>query len=131
METNDDHLFSENLNRLLENNKKPNGTPYSQKEVVESAPGILTREYLWRLRTGKALKPSYQIVKALADFFGIDPNYFFESNTQQDETAENSQQKDLSHLISLRSSELDIESQKTILVIIDALKKSKLENKKE
>ncbi len=127
MNINEDHLFSENLNRLLENNKKPDGTPYSQKEVVESAPGILTREYLWRLRTGKALKPSYQVVKALADFFGIDPNYFFQNNATQPDTPETDQQKDLSHLISLRSAELDIESQKTILVIIDALKKSKLE----
>ena len=45
----------------------------------------------------------------------------------QVETTEADQQKDLSHIISLRSAELDIESQKTILVIIDALKKSKLE----
>lgn len=127
MNINDDHLFSENLNRLLENNKKPDGTPYSQKEVVESAPGILTREYLWRLRTGKALKPSYQVVKALADFFGIDPSYFFADNTARVQTTENDQQKELSHLISLRSAELDPEAQKTILLIIEAMKKSKSE----
>lgn len=118
----DDTSFSNKLNRLFAENRKPDGTRYSQKEVLESAPGVLTRVYLWRLRKGKAARPSYPVVKALADFFGVDPSYFFADDEASDA---NSQKSDLSQQIALRSADLDIDGQKAILMMIESIKKSK------
>jgi len=44
--------------------------------VAEGTHGVLTRVYLWKLRTGRATNPGFQIIKALADFFQVDANYF-------------------------------------------------------
>ena len=124
MDTQRNKLFSDNLNHLLENSRKPNGTHYTLKEVVDSAPRILTHENLWRLYIGKASQPSYQIVKALADFFGISPDSFFQKN-EESAAPDCLQQKELSNLIVRRVSNLDPQTQKTILLIIDIMLKSK------
>jgi transcriptional regulator with XRE-family HTH domain len=122
MNITDDTSFSNKLNRLFAENRKPDGTRYSQKEVLESAPGVLTRVYLWRLRKGKAARPSYPVVKALADFFGVDPSYFFADDIASDA---NGHKSDLSQQIALRSADLDIDGQKAILMMIESIKKSK------
>jgi transcriptional regulator with XRE-family HTH domain len=117
-----DNSFSSKLNHLFEENRKPDGTRYSQKEVIESAPGILSRVYLWRLRTGKASRPSYRVVKALADFFGVDPTYFFPDD---DLSTLDTPHSDLTQQIALRSAGLDEDGQRTVLMMIEAIKKSK------
>src|SRR5687768_11538773 len=121
---NTDNNFATKLNRLFDEKTKPDGTRYSQKEVLESAP-VLTRVYLWRLRNGKVLRPSYAVVKALADFFGVDPGYFFENNQMKVTFVEDGRQKDLSQQIALRSAGLDQDGQKAVLLMIEAIKKSK------
>ena len=126
MDTLDDEgKFSEKLNRLFEEYRKPDGTRYSQKEVLESAPGVLTRINLWRLRKGKASRPSYPVVKALADFFGVEPSYFFDRDRLDVESMEQDERKDLATQIALRSSGLDLEGQKAVLLMIEAIRKSK------
>ena len=124
MNTTNPDNFAAKLNRLFEEKRKPDGTRYSQKEVFESAPGVITRLYLWRLRKGKAFRPTYAVVKALADCFGVEPSYFFE-NGETAEAAEGDQQNDLVHEIALRSSGLDKDGQRAVLFMIDSIIKSK------
>jgi transcriptional regulator with XRE-family HTH domain len=119
---NTNNNFAARLNHLFEEKRKPDGTRYARKEVLESAP-MLTRVYLWRLQTGKVSKPSYGVVKALADFFGVDPSYFFEGNEIKGETTEEDQQEELQVL--LRSFGLNWDEQKAVRLMIESLKNSK------
>src|SRR5450759_2612334 len=107
--------FSEKLNRLFEEKRKPEGTHYSQSEVIEGIKGVLTRVYLWKLRTGRATNPGFQIIKAIADFFGVAPSYFFESNKMDAELIEKAQENDLVDQIALRSSRLDKDDKQAVL----------------
>jgi transcriptional regulator with XRE-family HTH domain len=68
--------LAEKLEKLFEEVRKPDGSKYTQTEVVEGTNGVLTRVYLWKLRKGHATNPGFHIIKALADFFGVDTNYF-------------------------------------------------------
>jgi transcriptional regulator with XRE-family HTH domain len=77
--TEQQNILAEKLERLFDEVRKPDGSKYTQAEVVKGTSGILTRVYLWKLRTGRATNPGYQIIKALADFFGVDTNYFSEA----------------------------------------------------
>lgn len=117
--------FAEKLNRLFEEKKKPDGTPYSQTEVIEGTKGVLTRVYLWKLRTGRASNPGYHIIKAIADFFGIDPSYFFESDETEAGFIKEAQENDLVDQIALRSSRLDKDGKQAVLYMIDSILKSK------
>ena len=65
--------FALRLNRLFKERKKPDGKPYSQTEVLDGLKGVLTRVYLWRLRKGLAMNPSFQVIAGLADFFAVNP----------------------------------------------------------
>lgn len=75
--------FTERLNRLFEERRKPDGKRYTQTEFIRGIDGLITRVYLWKLRTGRATNPSYDVLKAIAGFFGVDVNYFF--GEEQDE----------------------------------------------
>lgn len=115
--------FALRLNRLFKEKRKPDGKPYSQTEVLDGLKGVLTRVYLWRLRKGLALNPSFQVISGLADFFAVSPGYFFESDRPDALVA--GQPKDLAYEIGLRSSRLDPEAQQMVLFMIDSIMKSK------
>ena len=111
--------------RLFEEKRMPDGSQYSQNEVVEGTDGVLTRVYLWKLRTGRASNPSFQIIQALAEFFGVDPRYFFENDDQRIELQENEKRDQLVDQIALRSSELDNAGKQAVLYMIESIVKSK------
>ncbi len=118
--------FAAKLNRLFKEKRKPDGTLYTQTEVIESTKGVLTRVYLWKLRTGRASNPGFLVIQALAEFFGVDPSYFFVNDKMSKEFAKQSQKRDqLVDQIALRSSELDDKGKQTILYMIESIVKSK------
>lgn len=82
--------LAEKLSWLFENVRKPGGGKYTQAEVVEGSGGALTRVYLWKLRTGRATNPSFQIIRAIAAFFQVDPGYFSESAGKDSSSADQS-----------------------------------------
>jgi transcriptional regulator with XRE-family HTH domain len=107
------------LARLFEEVRKPNGAKYTQKEVIEGTGGILTRVYLWKLRTGRADNPGFQVIRALADFFGVEVSYFAE-----DEASDSVQETapiDLRYLgeIQARAAQMDEKARKAILDLMD------------
>jgi transcriptional regulator with XRE-family HTH domain len=77
--------FAEQLQKLFDIKRKPDGTPYSQEDVLQGTHGVLTRGALWKLRAGRTKNPSYESIKALADFFGVSPAYFFEAPGDKDQ----------------------------------------------
>jgi transcriptional regulator with XRE-family HTH domain len=119
----DANNFALRLNRLFKERRKADGKPYSQTEVLNGLKGVLTRVYLWRLRKGLALNPSFQVVAGLADFFAVNPGYFFESD--QPAITFDGQSQDLTYEIGLRASRLDPEGQQMVLFMIDSIIKSR------
>ncbi|MBI1792636.1 MAG: helix-turn-helix transcriptional regulator [Chloroflexi bacterium] len=118
--------FSAKLNRLFEEKRKPDGTPYTPSEVVESSKGVIARVYLWKLRNGRASNPSFQVVQALTAFFGVDPSYFFESNAPKPAASQLPPKRDKwVEQVALRSAGLDDDEKKAVLYMIESISKSK------
>ena len=107
--------FAKKLNKLFETRTKPDGTKYTQEEVIQGTKGVLTRAYLWKLRTGRAKNPGFNIVQALADFFDVDINYFRVSEDEEKALLEKAQRNRLVSEVALRASMF---SEETVLAII-------------
>jgi len=111
--------LAEKLEKLFNEVRKPNGSKYTQTEVVEGTNGVLTRVYLWKLRTGRATNPGFHIIKALADFFQVDTNYFSEneeSTTEKEITLPTGRYYEE---IRARAYKMDDKTQKAILDMMD------------
>src|SRR5258706_2967861 len=120
----DNNSFAEKLQRLFEEVKKPDGTQYSSSEVVEGTHGVLTRAHLWKLRKGKTSNPSFHVIKAISEFFGVDPSYFFESGTDVAPIADD-QRQELVRQVALRSSGMGTDELQTVLLMFDSIAKLK------
>jgi len=118
--------FAAKLNRLFEEKRKPDGSQYTQTEVVASTKGVLTRVYLWKLRTGRASNPGFHVIQVLADFFEVDPSYFFDSDEMDDRFQYQDHERDeLVDQIALRSAVLDDNGKQAVLYMIESILKSK------
>ncbi len=123
--------YSQKLVELFETRRKPNGTRFTQNDVIAGAGDIITRVYLWKLRTGRASNPSFQVIQAIAQVFGVDPNYFFEDTRNSKILVEPPRSKFIEQLV-LRADEmenLDEADQETILQMIDVILKTKSKRK--
>lgn len=75
--------LAEKINRLFETVHPPERGPYSNAEVEralaqrEGGPTI-SANYLYLLRSGRKDNPTKRNLEALANFFGVDPAYFFD-----------------------------------------------------
>ena len=117
---NNEGTLAEKLERLFDEVRKPDGSKYSQTEVIEGTKGVLTRVYLWKLRTGRAMNPGFHVIKAISDFFGVEPSYFFETSEDESSTPDSSKPDDeIVKKILLRSNKLDDAGRKAILDMID------------
>lgn len=111
----------EKLERLFAEVRKPDGSRYTQAEVVHGTHGALTRVYLWKLRTGRATNPGYQIIKALADFFRVDTDYFAEGVETPTAQGNPALPGRFVQEIMVRASQMDDKGQKVILDLMDYL----------
>lgn len=76
------------VNRLFESLTRPDGREYTHEEVAEAiasrgGPSI-SAPYLWQLRNGKRDNPTKKHLEALADFFEVNPAYFFDEEKARD-----------------------------------------------
>ena len=97
---------------------------YTQEEVIRGTQGVLTRAYLWKLRTGRAKNPGFNIVQALADFFEVDINYFRTDASQPEEIIEKSLRDDLLEELVLRASMYSDETIKVIISMMEYIEKN-------
>ena len=80
--TAEDRLLARRLQHLYDTVRRPDGRPYSDRQVaawVNEDAGIRVtgRTYLYQLRTGRSFNPTYRLLIGLARFFGVSPVYFF------------------------------------------------------
>lgn len=77
---------------LFETVHPPGRGPYSDVEVAAAieADGVVTMSdsFLYSLRSGRRVNPSLSRLGALAKFFGVDPNFFFDDEVSQAVTEE-------------------------------------------
>lgn len=116
--------FAEKLNMLFEMKRKNDGFKYSQEDVIQGTNGVLTRAYLWKLRTGRAKNPGFNIVQALADFFEVNINYFRTDESQPEEIVEKSVRHELLEQMSLRASMHSDDTIKAIISMMDYIEKN-------
>ena len=111
--------LAEKLEKLFDEVRKPDGSKYTQTEVVEGTNGVLTRVYLWKLRTGRATNPGFHIIKALADFFRVDTNYFSESDESAEDREITKPAGKYFEEIQTRAYKMDDKARKAILDMMD------------
>ncbi len=110
--------LADKLEKLFDEVRKPDGAKYTQTEVVEGTNGVLTRVYLWKLRTGRATNPGFHIIKALADFFSVDTNYFSEEEIVADKEKTKPVGRYVDE-IQARAYKLDEKARKAVLDMMD------------
>ena len=71
LQTTNPNTFQERLNHLFTNSRA------TYRDVVDGTSGVIREAYLWQLRTGRAINPSYKVIAALAKYFNVSPGYFF------------------------------------------------------
>lgn len=110
--------FAEKLDRLFKTITKPNGEEYSPEEIQAATGKAITSSYIYRLRAGKSANPTIDKVKALADFFGIDPSYFL-SDEKMEPTPDPER---LVTSMALRARNIDLKTVEDMLLMIQALR---------
>ncbi|TVT61965.1 helix-turn-helix transcriptional regulator [Amycolatopsis rhizosphaerae] len=70
----DELSFAEKFQLLVDVARKPDGTPYSDKELAEMTG--LTKMYIWQLRTGRRGEPRNSNLRKIAQALRVDPDYF-------------------------------------------------------
>lgn len=73
--------FADRLNKLFDTVHPPGRKPHSNAEVAEalaSAGHRISKPYISQLRSGHRTNPSNETVAALARFFKVKPDYFFD-----------------------------------------------------
>ena len=71
LQTTNPNTFQDRLNHLFSD------TRATYRDVVDGTGGVIREAYLWQLRTGRAINPSYKVISALAKYFNVSPGYFF------------------------------------------------------
>jgi transcriptional regulator with XRE-family HTH domain len=125
-------IFARKLETLFDEVRKADGAKYTQAEVVEGTNGVLTRVYLWKLRTGRAGNPGFHIIQALADFFKVDVGYFSHNGEDSAEREQPQPAGKYFDEIVNRASQLDDQAQKALLSLMDyIISTHPRENKKD
>lgn len=110
--------FAQKLDRLFKTVTKPNGEEYSLEEIQVATNKAITTSYIYRLRTGKSTNPTMDKVKALADFFGVDPAYFF-SEEEADPVPDPNR---VAANIAFRAQAMDLKAVEDMLLMIKSLR---------
>ncbi|MDG4766032.1 helix-turn-helix domain-containing protein [Solwaraspora sp. WMMD406] len=77
----DRSTLADKLNLLFETVHPAGRDPYTSREVADAIRGrggSISDVYIWQLRTGRRTNPTKEHLEALADFFDVDPAYFFD-----------------------------------------------------
>ena len=112
--------FAQKLDQLIRSHRKEDGTAYTYAEIVAQSNGRLTISNLSQLRHGRT-QPGYDVIQALCDTFGVEPNYFFEHG---EEALLPSKPIDVDEdvlQIAFRAQELDESGREALLKIIKTI----------
>jgi transcriptional regulator with XRE-family HTH domain len=86
-----DHV-SGKIDHLFHTVRRSDGREYTYDDVEQGTDGRVSRSYVWKLRHGRNSNPSLDVIEALAMFFRVDPEYFFNPrNPDEDRSREMAQ----------------------------------------
>lgn len=120
-------LIAHRVNALFARRRAPNGRPYSLSAVSLATNNQLSAPYLHALRNGHIDKPGIDKMRLLADFFGVDLDYFSPSTVEpsatdvpveEEEAIRRAMADPLLREISLGVSELDDEEKMALLTLV-------------
>ena len=128
---NGESVLAERLDSLFRSSR-PQGRSWTNQEVATELrkrnPALrVSGAYLSALRNGKRERPSYDLLEALAKFFGVAPAYFFDRD-YADRTATQLAMLDELHQagvrsIALRAVGLSPESLEPVRAVLDQIRK--------
>src|SRR5947209_7315459 len=75
--------LADKINQLFTTMQRSDGRPYTNDEVAETIRkrgGQISGTYIWMLRRGDRTNPTLQHIQALASFFRVDGDYFFDDD---------------------------------------------------
>ncbi|MFY1631758.1 XRE family transcriptional regulator [Solwaraspora sp. WMMB335] len=73
--------LADKLNLLFGTVRPAGRDAYTSREVADAIRdrgGSISDVYIWQLRTGRRTNPTKEHLEALADFFDVDPAFFFD-----------------------------------------------------
>jgi len=75
------------IDHLFHTVRRSDGREYTYDDVEQGTDGRVSRSYVWKLRHGRNSNPSLDVIEALAMFFRVDPEYFFNPKDENDDRA--------------------------------------------
>jgi transcriptional regulator with XRE-family HTH domain len=79
--------LADKLNLLFETVHQAGRAPHGNREVaaaIRERGGSISDVYIWQLRTGRRTNPTKDHLEALAEFFDVDPAYFFDRRQSEE-----------------------------------------------
>jgi transcriptional regulator with XRE-family HTH domain len=114
---------------LFENYKKDNGEEYVYRDIELASNGRVSSSWLSKLYNGQATGTSFEVLRELTKFFGIDGSFWFKSLEQWKAEAEKSDDEnkvdEFSARIAARARGLPEDAQKAIINLLDSIPKEK------
>lgn len=114
---------------LFDTYRKPNGDKYNYLEVDRLTDGKVDNSWLSKLGKGKVTRPGLTVLKAITNFFGVEPDFWFKDlddwvAEQNEKRNQNTRQE-----IATRAGDLPEEAQQIIFDLVDSFEK-RLGNKR-
>lgn len=73
------------IDHLFHTVRREDGREYTYDEVEQGTDERVSRSYVWKLRHGRNSNPSLDVIEALSNFFGVEPEYFFVAKDGDDD----------------------------------------------
>ena len=144
MQTAEDQLplAARKLDRLFKTVTKPDGAEYSYREVAAGIKKLaeddarlttLTAGYIWKIRSGHIQSPGVKALKSLAQFFGVDLEYFDEQASDEVPKvvilARSLSRDEQASEIALKATALSDDEKEMVLEMMEAILKYKRKQK--
>ncbi|MBB0245806.1 XRE family transcriptional regulator [Streptomyces alkaliphilus] len=132
-------ILAEKVDRLFQVIHPAGRGPYSLREVAQGIADrggpTMSASFLHQLRKGQRDNPGIKYLKALADFFGVPPSYFFDEEEGRRVDTElsllESMRDSQVRSVALRASGLSPETLRTVQAIIERARELEGLNKNE
>lgn len=119
--------LAEKVDRLFQVIHPEGRGPYSLREVARGVADMggpsMSASFLHQLRTGQRDNPGIKYLKAIAEFFGVSPSYFFDdedgARVQAEVTLLESMRDNQVRSVALRASGLSPETLRTVQAFIE------------
>ncbi|HEY8425661.1 MAG TPA: tetratricopeptide repeat protein [Limnochordales bacterium] len=90
-------VVMERLRHLFETVKRPDGRRWTLREVAEGTG--LSLSYLWKLRSGRAVNPTRQVLEKLASFFGVPVTYLMGSTEKAEPLTDRAGEQEIAGML--------------------------------